>query len=89
VAAPAGGPYMSRADLYSDGRTLQIESVVTLAEARNQGLARAAVLEGIRVARQEGHDLVFLVAEEDDWPKALYARLGFEIVGRSSEFGRD
>lgn len=89
VAAPAGGPYASRADLYSDGRTLQIESVVTLSEARNRGLARAVVLEGVRVAREEGHDLVFLVAEEDDWPKALYQRLGFEIVGRSTELGRD
>jgi ribosomal protein S18 acetylase RimI-like enzyme len=89
VAAPVGGPYASRADLYSDGRTLQIESVVTLGEARNQGLARAVVLEGVRVAREEGHDLVFLVAEEDDWPKALYQRLGFEIVGRSTELGRD
>ena len=88
VVAPAGGPYMSRADLYSDGRTLQIESVVTLVEARNQGLARAVVLEGIRVAREVGHDLVFLIAEEDDWPKALYQRLGFEIVGRSTEFAR-
>ena len=89
VAAPAGGPYASRADLYSDGHTLQIESVVTLSEARNQGLARAVVLEGVRVAREEGHDLIFLVAEEDDWPKALYERLGFEIVGRSTELGRD
>jgi ribosomal protein S18 acetylase RimI-like enzyme len=89
VAAPAGGPYLARADLYSDGRTLQIESVVTLAEARNQGLARAVVLEGVRVAREEGHDLVFLIAEEDDWPKALYARLGFAIAGRSTEFARD
>ena len=89
VAAPAGGPYASRADLYSDGRTLQIESVVTLSQARNQGLARAVVLEGVRLAREEGHDLIFLVAEEDDWPKALYERLGFEIVGRSTEYGRD
>ncbi len=89
VVAPAGGPYMSRADLYSDGRTLQIESVVTLTEARNQGLARAVVLEGIRVAREEGHDLVFLVAEKDDWPKALYQRLGFVIVGGSTEFAKD
>lgn len=89
VAAPAGGPYASRADLYSDGHTLQIESVVTLSGSRNQGLARAVVLEGVRVARDEGHDLIFLVAEEDDWPKALYQRLGFEIVGRSTELGRD
>lgn len=89
VVAPTGGPYMSRADLYSDGRTLQIESVVTLAEARNQGLARAVVLEGIRVARAEGHDLIFLIAEKDDWPKALYQRLGFEIVGGSTELARD
>lgn len=89
VVAPAGGPYLARADIYSDGCTLQIESVVTLAEARNRGLARAVVLEGVRIGREEGHDLIFLIAEEEDWPKDLYARLGFETVGGSIEFAHD
>lgn len=77
------------ADLYSDGRTAQIESVNTLLPFRNQGLASAMVLHGARLARDEGHDLVFLVADVEDWPRHLYARLGFEEVGRFWELSRD
>jgi RimJ/RimL family protein N-acetyltransferase len=28
------------------------------------------------------HDLVFLEALEDDWPRQLYAKLGFDVVGK-------
>lgn len=79
----------SYADLYSDGRTAQIESVHTLEERRNQGLASALVLHGARVARDEGHDLVFLVADVEDWPRHLYARLGFDEIGRFWELSKD
>jgi GNAT superfamily N-acetyltransferase len=86
-APPAeGGAY---ADLYADGRTAQIEMVFTLPAFRNRGLASAVVLEGLRVARAEGHDLVFLVADAGDWPCQLYARLGFEEIGRSWELSKD
>jgi GAF domain-containing protein len=37
-------------------------------------------------ARADGNDLVFLLAEEDDWPKELYAKLGFDVVGRVTWF---
>lgn len=77
------------ADLYSDGRTAQIESVNTLEGHRNQGLASAMVLHAARLARDEGHDLVFLVADVEDWPRHLYARLGFEEIGRWWELSRD
>ena len=77
------------ADLYSDGRTAQIESVNTLPAHRNQGLASAIVLHAARLARDEGHDLVFLVADVDDWPRHLYERLGFREIGRWWELSRD
>ena len=37
-------------------------------------------------ARAAGHDLVFLIADRRDWPKELYGKLGFDVVGRIWEF---
>jgi hypothetical protein len=33
-------------------------------------------------------ELLFIVADDNDWPKDLYARLGFEPVGRTRAFHR-
>jgi ribosomal protein S18 acetylase RimI-like enzyme len=77
---------VSSVDLYSDGRTAQIESVFTLEPQRGRGFGRAVVSEALRVAFDAGHDFVFLVAEDDDWPKELYGRMGFEPMGRCYEF---
>jgi GNAT superfamily N-acetyltransferase len=86
--ADAGGVAASGCDLYTDGRVAQIEAVLTLDEHRNRGLASAVVLEAVAEARAGGHDLVFLQAEEDDWPKLLYGRLGFDPVGCTYVFLR-
>jgi hypothetical protein len=32
---------------------------------------------------------VFIVADDDGWPKQLYARLGFDPIGRMGMFHRD
>jgi len=76
----------SACDLYLDGGVAQIENVVTLEEHR--GLGRAVVLAALAEARAAGCDVVFLQAEADDWPKDLYARLGFEPIGHTSVFLR-
>lgn len=97
VAADAGarffaiesrGVVASGCDLYTDGRVAQIESVMTLPEHRNRGLSRAVVLRALAEARAAGHDVVFLLAEEDDWPRGLYLRLGFEDAGFTHVFMR-
>ena len=31
---------------------------------------------------------MFIVADDDDWPKALCARLGFQAAGRTRMFHR-
>ncbi|MGZ4269770.1 MAG: GNAT family N-acetyltransferase [Solirubrobacteraceae bacterium] len=69
------------ATLYSDGVTAQVEDVATQAPARGRGLARAVVQHAVDVAQAEDHELVFLVADVDDWPRALYERLGFDPIG--------
>jgi ribosomal protein S18 acetylase RimI-like enzyme len=73
-------------ELYSDGRTAQIEDIGTFERFRNRGVARAVVLRAIDIARSEGHDFFFLVADAADWPKELYAKLGFEPIGETYEF---
>jgi GNAT superfamily N-acetyltransferase len=95
-AVPAARFFVGRADgvdaavttLYSDGATAQVEDVATLRDYRRRGLARATVSAAIDAAVEMGHELVFIVADEDDWPKELYARLGFDPIGRTWAFTR-
>jgi ribosomal protein S18 acetylase RimI-like enzyme len=74
--------------LYSDGVIAQIEDVGTLKALRGRGLARAACSAALDAAIAAGHELVFIVADDEDWPKALYAKLGFDPVGRPWAFTR-
>ncbi len=73
-------------ELYTDGRTADVESVATLRAQRGRGLASAVVATAARAALDEGHDLVFLVVNEDEGPVELYRRLGFEGIGREIIF---
>jgi len=66
----------------------QIEDVGTLASARGQGLARAVTLAALAASRETGHDVTFLVADADDWPRLMYERLGFEPCGVVHVFRR-
>lgn len=86
VVGAAGGEDVAHATLYGDGRVAQIEDVATLRNFRGRGLARAVV--GLACELATGHELLFLVADADDWPKDLYARLGFDPVGRVCVFTR-
>jgi ribosomal protein S18 acetylase RimI-like enzyme len=87
-SAQADGVWATECSLFSDGRTAQVESVETLEPYRRRGLARAAVARAVTEAYAAGHDFVFLLADEDDWPKELYRKLGFEEVGRVWELLR-
>jgi GNAT superfamily N-acetyltransferase len=80
------GEVASYCELYSDGSAAQIENVLTLERFRNRGLARAMVSRALDEARDGGHDLVFLLADRDDWPRKLYEKLGFDEVGHIWEF---
>jgi predicted GNAT family acetyltransferase len=82
-AAYDSGEIAATCELYSDGSTAQIEAVITLEQHRNKGLGSAVVLAALDVAQSEGHDFVFLIADDDDWPKELYAKLGFDPIGRT------
>ena len=75
-------------ELYLEGAVAQVENVGTLERFRGRGVARSVVLRAVEVAREAGARDIFIEADEDDWPKDLYARLGFERIGRSGEFLR-
>jgi GNAT superfamily N-acetyltransferase len=79
--ARVDGEVASLCELYADPPVAQVEDVHTLQEFRGRGLARAVVLRALEEAGAAGCDLVFLHAHADDWPKDLYARLGFDPIG--------
>jgi GNAT superfamily N-acetyltransferase len=85
-AARVDGEVASHCDLYSDGSTGQIEAVMTLEAFRNRGHARAVVTKALQESRAAGHGLTFLLADQDDWPRHLYVKLGFDEVGSVYEF---
>jgi GNAT superfamily N-acetyltransferase len=69
------------ARLWTAGAVAQVEDVVCLAEHRGHGYGRAVVTEATRAALAGDPELTFIVADEADWPKELYGRLGYEPVG--------
>jgi GNAT superfamily N-acetyltransferase len=86
LAAYVDGEVAAWCRLYAAHATAEIDDVVTLAEHRNRGLARAVVLAAAHRARRHGADLVFLRADAADWPRRLYERLGFAVAGRHCVF---
>jgi hypothetical protein len=84
--AEVDGEVVSFADMYSDGRTAQIEDVGTRNTHLRKGLSRAVMKVAIEAAA--GHEFLFLVADDRDWPKDFYARLGFDPIGITYEFFR-
>jgi ribosomal protein S18 acetylase RimI-like enzyme len=78
----------SYCELFSDGHTGQIESVMTLEKFRGRGLAKAVVTHALTESRAAGYELTFLEADADDWPKELYRKLGFEVAGSTWGFLR-
>ena len=85
-AVVVDGEPVSSTDLFSDGRTAQIEDVGTLPDHRGAGHASAVVMKALEEARAMGHDFIFLVADARDWPKEMYRRLGFDAVGEKYAF---
>lgn len=59
----------------------QVEDVGTLASARGNGYAQAVISAALSASRQAGHEVTFIVADADDWPRLLYEKLGFEPCG--------
>jgi hypothetical protein len=78
--ARVDGEIAAMCELYVRGSIAQVEDVNTLEEFRNRGWPGRRAVRGGSGARR-GVDLVFLHALDDDWPKELYAKLGFDPIG--------
>ena len=74
--------------LIEDPGTIWVSQLAVARAHRGRGLARAVVLRAIEASRLAQHELTFLVADEDDWPRRLYERLGFETIGRVHYFAK-
>jgi len=67
------------------GSVAQLDDIGTAPAARGRGLGRAVVSVATQRARERAA-LVFLCADPLDWPRHLYARLGYEPVGYLHRF---
>ena len=66
-----------------DGRRVaMVEEVGTLSAHRGRGLARAVVSAAVAAAHAWEAELIVVPVDADDWPQLMYARLGFEPIGR-------
>jgi ribosomal protein S18 acetylase RimI-like enzyme len=89
VAARAGGGEIgSFCALFQHDRVGQIEEVTTIERHRRRGLGDRVVGGALNASLASGDELTFLVADEGDWPKDWYARLGFVPIGRRFELVR-
>ncbi len=86
-AAFVEGRIGSFCELYADDSgAAVVRSVATLEAYRRSGLARALVSGAVARSNALGHDLTFLRAVHDDWPKNLYGKLGFDAIGMIYRF---
>jgi RimJ/RimL family protein N-acetyltransferase len=86
-AAMVDGAIAGWCELRRRDGVAQIEDVEVLTEFRGRGLGRAIVQHALDEGLRRG-DLVHLEALADDWPRELYAKLGFTVVGRRDVYTR-
>jgi ribosomal protein S18 acetylase RimI-like enzyme len=84
LAAMDGGMVVSYCEVYWMDDIAQIESVATVPDHRRRGHARAVVTRALDLTADRR--MTFLCMDPDDWPQQLYARLGFDDIGRIARF---
>jgi ribosomal protein S18 acetylase RimI-like enzyme len=84
LAAMDAGMVVSYCEVYWMDDIAQIESVATVPDHRRRGHARAVVTRALEVTADRR--MTFLCMDPDDWPQQLYARLGFDDIGRIARF---
>jgi GNAT superfamily N-acetyltransferase len=71
------GRAVAKARLRVLGDVAQVEDVIVLPEHRGRGHGRAVAAAATAAARAGGYETVCLFADGQDWPRELYAALGF------------
>ncbi len=88
IGGMADGGHVGNTTVYIEGDIAQVEDVATLRAYRGRGVARAMVSLATDIARESDADLIWIAADDNDWPKELYAKLGFRPMGRIWSFTR-
>ena len=70
-------------DLFLYDGTAKIEDFTVLSKYRHQGLGTAILKHLICAAFAKGARMIYLTTDEDDTPKEMYVKLGFEKVSDS------
>lgn len=65
-----------------------VDNVVTLEPFRRRGVAAAMVEAAVRASREDGVEILHLLAEEGGAPSRMYERLGFRVRHRVVSFTR-
>ena len=65
--------------LYDAHGVTEIDGVGVVPDRRGSGLGRALLADVL--ARVPDDRVLFLCADTDDWPRHLYGKLGFDVVG--------
>lgn len=87
-AAYDGEAVCAYAKLRHRDAVAQVEDVAVLPEHRGAGLGRLVTSAALAAGLALEPELLFIVADEEDWPKELYARLGFVPTGSTRGFLR-
>lgn len=70
-----------KCQLFINDTIAKIENLDVKASFRNQRIATTLLKQTATIALQHGADTIFLIAYEDDTPKEMYQKMGFERVG--------
>ena len=71
---------VARCDLFVEGETAKIEDFVVRPDAQRKGIGTTFLKVLVQKAIGRGAKIVYLVADEDDTPKEMYLKLGFNKV---------
>ncbi|MEN9816303.1 MAG: hypothetical protein RLZ32_183 [Gemmatimonadota bacterium] len=90
VAAASDGSVVGYCILLLAGSEGDVANIATAPGWRGRGVAHLLLAEACRTARQRGGEALFLEVREGNAPaRALYARHGFQPVGRRRAYYRD
>jgi predicted GNAT family acetyltransferase len=81
VVRDDAGAVVCWAKLWERDGVAQVEDVVCLAEHRGRGYGHDVVAAATRAALERDPDVLFIVADDADWPKDFYGRMGYERAG--------
>lgn len=75
------GKPIGNCDLFMDGQVAKIEDFAVIPEYQRKGVGTTLLLAMVRKAQELGAKVIYLIADEDDTPKEMYIKLGFEKLG--------